>query len=288
MSKLVSIIIPVYNSERFLRRTMESAINQTYSNMEIICIDDGSTDNSLKILEEFSEKIQIITQKNQGLASSVNNAISRCKGEWIKWISPDDIMYPNCVEELVNHSENYTIVYSNWDIIDEHSKPLRTFRESDYNSLSAFDFTIRLLSGQQINVNTTLISADLFDKCRLCNLEDSVAVDYDLFLNAAINFGAKFFLVNKPLIQYRIHTNQLSHKNITETLSFLENIKKEYLNKLDDKTRIKYVKALDEYNKQKPFSKKTMEIGLSILSKIPQEISDKILVYYLNQIRKNR
>jgi len=288
MSELVSIIIPIYNSERFLRKTIESAINQTYTNIEIICIDDGSTDNSLRILKEYSDNIKIIIQKNQGLASSVNNGISRCTGEWIKWISPDDIMYPICVEELVNHSTNNTIVYSNWDIIDEHSKPLRTFNESDYNSLNPFDFAVRLLGGQQINVNTTLVSADLFDKCRLRNLKDSVAVDYDFFLNAAINFSAKFFLVKKSLIQYRTHTNQLSHKNITETLSFLENIKKEYLNKLDDKTRIKYVKALDEYNKQKPFSKKTMEIGLSILSKLPQEISDKILVYYLNQIRKNR
>jgi hypothetical protein len=60
------------------------------------------------------------------------------------------------------------------------------------------------------------------------------------------------------------------------------------LSKLDEKTQIQYIEALDEYNKHKPLSKKTMELGLSMLSKFPHEISDKILVYYLNQIRKNR
>ena len=197
-------------------------------------------------------------------------------------------MYPDCVEELMKNSRDNTIIYSNWDIIDEHSKSLRTFYESDYNSLNPFDFTVRLLSGQQINVNTTLIPINLFDKCKLRNLEDSVALDYDFFLNTAINFSANFFLVKKPLIQYRIHSNQLSNKKITGTLEFIEKIKQEYLNKLDEKMQIHYVQALNEYNKQKPLSKKTMELGLSMLSKIPHEISDKILVYYLNQIRKNR
>jgi len=288
MDPLVSVLIPVYNSEKFLDEFISSALKQTYDRIEVIAVNDGSTDNSLKILEKYSDRIKIITQTNQGLASSINNGISKCKGEWIKWISPDDVMYPNCVEELVKHSGNNTIVYSNWDIIDEHSKPLRTFSESDYNSLEPFDFTVRLLDGQQINVNTTLISASLFNRCKIRSLQDPVAVDYDFFLNAALNFSTKFFLVKKPLIQYRIHTNQLSHKNIAGTLSFINNIKKEYLKKLDDKTREKYIQALNKYDKSKPISKKTMEIGLSILSKLPQEISDTILVYYLNQIRANR
>ena len=79
MSELISIIIPIYNSEKFLRETLESAINQTYTNIEIICVDDGSTDNSLKILKKYSDKIKIVSKKNQGLASSINTAIAKWK-----------------------------------------------------------------------------------------------------------------------------------------------------------------------------------------------------------------
>ena len=88
---LVSVIIPVYNSEKFLEECFKSILNQTYDNLEIIAINDGSTDNSLKILEKYSNRIQIISQKNQGLALSINMGISRSDGKWIKWISPDDV-----------------------------------------------------------------------------------------------------------------------------------------------------------------------------------------------------
>ncbi len=291
MNSKVSVIIPVYNSEEFLRDSIESVINQTYSDIEIIAINDGSTDGSLKILKQYENKIIIINQKNMGLAEAVNAGIKKMSGNWLKWLSPDDILLSNAIQILVKEAKKLsqnTILYSDWEIINQKGKKLRNFHESDYNLLEPFDFVVRLLDGQQINVNTTLIPAHLFSSCKIRNLQDPVTVDYDFFLNAALNFSTKFFLVKKSLIKYRIHTNQLSHKNITETLSFIDDIKKEYLKKLDDKTRETYIHALNNYNKSKPISKKTMEIGLSLLSKLPQEISDSILVYYLNKIRTNR
>lgn len=288
MEDKVSVIIPIYNSEKFLEECIESVLKQTYSDVEVIAVNDGSADSSLKILEKYSDKIKIINQTNQGLAASINTGISHSTGKWIKWISPDDVMYPNCIEELVKHSAYNTIVYSDWDVIDENSKLLRSFRESDYNLLEPFDFAVRLLDGQQINVNTTLIPVSLFDKCKIRNLKDSVAIDYDFFLNAALNNSAKFFLVKNSLIKYRIHTKQLSHKNITKTLLFLDELKKEYLHRLDSQTRERYVKAIHEYQKSKSLGKQVMEIGLNILSKLPVEVSDPLLVYYLNHIRTQR
>ena len=75
MSELVSVIIPVYNAAQFLKDSIESVLNQTYSNIEIICVNDGSTDNSLDILKSFSDKITIISQENQGLSSALNVGI---------------------------------------------------------------------------------------------------------------------------------------------------------------------------------------------------------------------
>jgi len=245
---LVSVVIPVYNSEKFLAECIESVLNQTYKNIEIIAINDGSTDDSLKILETYSDKITIISQKNQGLASALNAGLDKINGKWFKWFSPDDVMYPNAIEILVKKGDEMgdnCIVYSNWEMIDETGKFLRHFSESNYNDLDNFDFNVRLLDGQQINVNTTLIPTSLFSKgCNIQDLKDPVSIDYDFFLRAGILFEAKFHLISSNLIKYRIHTEQTSHQNILQSLSYLSKIRNDVLSKLNDSTRKKYLSAL--------------------------------------------
>ena len=187
--ELVSIIIPVYNSERYLNECLNSLFDQTYQNIEIIAVDDGSTDTSLEILKNYSDKLKILSQENNGLYSALKLGISKVQGKWCRWFSPDDVLYPHAIEIQVNEAGKYpdnTIFYSNWDIIDENGKLLREFHESNYNELSKFEYNIRLLYGQQINVNTTLIPSILFQKPGIRNLDDPVAIDYDFFLNSAI------------------------------------------------------------------------------------------------------
>tara|TARA_B110000495_G_C22947930_1_gene555018 strand:- start:64 stop:942 length:879 start_codon:yes stop_codon:yes gene_type:complete len=292
MSELVSVIIPVYNSAKFLKESLESVLNQTYQNIEIICINDGSTDNSLEILEFYSDKIIIISQKNQGLASALNIGIKQMKGKWFKWFSPDDLMFPNSISLLAdeyNKRDKNTIVYSNWNIIDSNGKYLRYFQESNYNDLSNFDFNIRLLDGQQINVNTSLIPYDILKNGTVfSNLDDPVTIDYDFFLRCAILNKTRFHLISKPLIQYRIHSNQLSHKNISKTLDYLKNIKLEILSNLLEEEKTKYFIELKKYQKSKLITQKIMELGLSVLSKSPTCISDKFLNLYLTKIRCSR
>ena len=164
---LVSVVIPVYNSEKFLAESIESVLNQTYKNIEVITIDDGSTDKSLDILQQFSDKITIISQPNQGLTAALRAGIKKINGKWFKWFSPDDVLYPDAIEILVNEIKKFTdntIIYSNWDLIDENNKKLRNFSESNYNELNNFEFNVRLLDGQQININTTLIPSSLFER----------------------------------------------------------------------------------------------------------------------------
>lgn len=290
MSELVSVIIPVYNASPFLKDSIESVIAQTYSNIEIICIDDGSVDNSLEILKSFSDKITIISQENQGLASALNVGIKKMKGKWFKWFSPDDVMFSNTIEILVNEAEKFsnTIIYSDWDIIDEKSNLLRSFQESNYNELTNFEYNVRLLDRQLINVNTTLIPSSLLEKCSIRDLDDPVAIDYDLFLNAALLFDTKFRLIQKSLIKYRIHTKQLSHNNISKTLEYISQIKDEILQHLDDSSQTKYISELKRYQKSKSTKRKTMELGMKLLSTMPTSISDKMIIFYLNKIRQNR
>ncbi|MDC0450471.1 glycosyltransferase [Nitrosopumilus sp.] len=290
MSELVSVIIPVYNASPFLKDSIESVITQTYSNIEIICINDGSTDNSLQILKSFSDKITIISQENQGLAFSLNVGIKKMKGKWFKWFSPDDVMFANTIETLVNSGEKLhnTIIYSDWELIDEKNNQLRSFEESNYNDLSNFEYNVRLLDRQLINVNTTLIPSSLLQKCSIRDLDDPVAIDYDLFLNAALLFNTKFHLIQKSLIKYRIHNKQLSHQSITKTLDYISKIKNEILQNLDESSRNEYISKLEKYQKTKSVKTKTMEFGMKLFSFMPSWASDRILIFYLNKIRQNR
>ena len=290
-SDLVSVVIPVYNSEEYLEECLNSVIGQTYEDIEIIAVDDGSEDSSLDILKKYSDKVHIFSQKNQGLATALNLGIGKIKGNWLKWFSPDDVMFTNTIETLVceakKHS-NDTILYSNWNIIDAVGNTLREFHESNYNEVSDFDYNIRLLDGQQINVNTTLIPSQLFEKYSMQNLDDPVAIDYDFFLRVALLRGVKFHLIQKPLVKYRIHSDQLSHKNITKTLDYISKIRNQILSQLDDSSRAKYIHGLEQYQKTKPVIRKTMEFGMKLLSSTPSWASDRLLTFYLNKIRLSR
>jgi len=292
-SQKVSVIIPVYNSEKFLKESLESVIHQTYSDVEIIAINDGSTDNSLEILKKYENKITIINQKNMGLAEAVNTGIKKMSGHWLKWLSPDDILYPNAIEILVEEAKKLpenTILYSNWTIIDNKGKKLRDFYESNYNELSNFDYNVRLLDGQQINVNTTLIPHLLFSKNLSMNtLIDIILVDYDFFLRAGLLHQTRFFLIEKQLIKYRIHGSQQSHQKILASLKNLEITKNEILSSLTNEINNQYSEALKKYKKTKSINKKFLETGLKIISKtLPNSVTDKMLVFYLNKIRQGR
>ena len=289
----VSVVIPVYNSEKFLKESIESVLNQTYENLEIIAVDDGSTDHSLDILKRYSDTIRIISQPNSGLGFAITKGINEIKGKWFKWFSPDDIMYPETIETLVSTAQilpENTIVYSNWEIIDEKGKKMRDFFEANYNDLSVFDFGVRLLDGQQINVNTSLIPVLLFEReCKIRDLEDPVAIDYDFFLRAALLHNASFYLVRKSLLKYRIHSEQLSHHNIVKSLSYLDLLQQSILSELNQSKQEQYTVALAKYKREKSLSKKTLEGAFNIASKtFPSWVTDKLAVFYLNNIRSKR
>lgn len=99
---LVSIIIPVYNSSKWLTQTIESAIDQTWSDIEIIIVDDGSTDNSLAIAKRFESKsIRVIHQENRGGSAARNSGFAESKGEYIQYLDSDDIIHPRKIEEQI-------------------------------------------------------------------------------------------------------------------------------------------------------------------------------------------
>ena len=101
----VSVIIPVYNVEQYLKECLDSVINQTLKDIEIICINDGSTDGSLKILEKYEsldDRIVVFSQENSGLSATRNKGMQLSSGEYVYFMDSDDYLELNALEELYN------------------------------------------------------------------------------------------------------------------------------------------------------------------------------------------
>lgn len=126
----VSIVVPVYNVEDYLKQCLESLVNQTYKNIEIVCVNDGSTDNSLKILEDYKNRypeiIKVVNKKNGGLAEARNYGVDNCNGEYIGFVDSDDWvdlkMYENMLSlALKNEADvvisDYTEVYIDKEVL---------------------------------------------------------------------------------------------------------------------------------------------------------------------------
>ncbi len=124
MNKLISVIVPVYNVEKYLQKCVDSIINQTYQNLEIILVDDGSTDNSGKICDEYLKKdkrIKVIHKRNGGLSDARNWAIDVAEGEYIEFVDSDDYIEQDMIEFLYNNIEQYNadISICSYYMIDE-------------------------------------------------------------------------------------------------------------------------------------------------------------------------
>ena len=101
MEPLVSIVIPVYNGENYLREAIESALSQTYESIEILVVNDGSTDQTEQIAGAYGDRIRYFYKPNGGVASALNLAIREMKGEYFSWLSHDDFDYPEKIELLM-------------------------------------------------------------------------------------------------------------------------------------------------------------------------------------------
>ena len=132
-----SIIIPVYNVEKYIEDCLESVTNQTYKNYEVLIINDGSTDNSRKIIEKYkkNKNIKIIDQKNQGLSSARNNGVTHAKGDYILFLDSDDYLEKKALEILEKNIKDEDVIRFQTKEIDESKNIIKELKEQTFNNL---------------------------------------------------------------------------------------------------------------------------------------------------------
>ena len=195
----ISVIIPVYNTEKYLTETLDSVLIQTLADIEIICIDDGSTDNSLAILRQYQQtdnRIKIITQKNCGVVTARNKAIAQASAEYIYPLDSDDVIAPDCLEKLYN-----AIQAGCGDIIT-----CRVMQFGEENT----ELILRKPTKYNMAFNNCLVNAALFRKSDFLlsggySTEFNIAVeDYDFWLNMIFKLNKKVYRIPEILFYYRI------------------------------------------------------------------------------------
>ena len=206
---LVSIIIPCYNGEKFLQEAIDSALNQTHRHIEIIVVDDGSTDTSRVIAQ--NSNVQVISKKNGGIASALNAGIVNAKGNFIKWLSADDVLEPSAIEVMLHeisinsHDYHKAIFYTPYTIIDENGKKIADFKESERDESY-------LWTAFYGNGSSSLIHRSIFKLCGLFDESLPHSEDYEFWLRATQLFGVELILIPFVTLKYRYHVGQLTKK----------------------------------------------------------------------------
>ena len=285
----VSIVIPVYNAEKYLQECVDSCLKQTYQNIEIIAVDDGSTDDSSTILKSYSGKIKLIMKENGGTPSALNAGIKSMTGEWFKWLSADDALYENAIEVLVREAESQgdraksLIFYSSYDIIDESGMIAEEFIEPNYNNLNSLQRNAILLDHYIGNGSTSLIHRSIFERCGVFDENIGFKEDYEFWLRCCIINDCDLFLIPQKLAKYRVHSSQLTKKKVRENIEHVNKIKNLILEKLSDDKRKKYLYELRKYQRTKPIKTKIRrKLRDMMLRVLPKDTSGKIIETYMN------
>ncbi|WP_080843902.1 glycosyltransferase family 2 protein [Cytobacillus gottheilii] len=223
MLPLISVIVPVYNVEKFLDRCIDSILNQTYTNLEVILVDDGSTDRSLEICKNYQAcdgRIKVIHKTNGGVSSARNVGLLSTNGKYISFVDSDDYLEPNCLsilyEALINN--NCDIACSNIICESVNGKELNILKYNESNvifDVNHYDMYNRSVYNKLFSSNClkTQYGPLLFDES-LYYGEDA------LFTISAFSNAKNIIRLSNPLYHYVIHENsamqKFSIKSLTE------------------------------------------------------------------------
>ena len=301
----VSVIIPTYNREEFIVETINSVLNQTYKDFEVIVVDDGSTDNTKQKLEPFKSKIKLIEQPNSERAVARNNGVKNSSGEYIAFLDSDDIWIKDKLEKqvkLLDSKPDVILTYGQSLRINEHGQKIKIAKRQ----LKGFSGEVfeNLLMRNFVVSATPMIKKEYFEKTTGFQTKYIPYEDWEFWLRFSLL--GKFYFLNQPFSYYRIHKNQsvklVQAEKIEKVTSLLledsfklkeniDEVKKQSLGLANLRFCYWYILA-NQFEKAKEKLKKAKELnpnlffdprwhGLNLLSNFPALI--KIGVFDLEQ-----
>jgi len=213
ISPLVSVIIPTLNREKYLRQCIESALSQDYPNLEVIVVDNGSTDNTQEILASFGNRIKCLKEKKRGVSAARNNGIRAARGEFVAFLDSDDFYLPGKISLSVQkllEDPSISLVYTDYILVDSEGREIQIVKK---NHPQPKYFLRTFLTNFGILPSTTLLRKEClkksgyFDETLLEGAEDT-----DMLFKI-LRVGYRFGHIPKPLNAYRWHLENFSRPN---------------------------------------------------------------------------
>lgn len=214
INPLVSIVIPVYNGSDYLAEAIDSALNQTYNNVEVLVINDGSVDGgkSRDLALSYGNKIRYFEKKNGGVSTALNLGIKEMRGEYFSWLSHDDVYFPEKIQrqiEFIKKSQSpLSITYTDFNCINNVSEVVNDIQVREIQPQA---FKIEFILGGLLHGCSLLIPKECFNVCGGFNEELRATQDFDLWFRfSEANFA--FYHIPEILVKWRLHDQQVSVK----------------------------------------------------------------------------
>ena len=257
---LVSVIIPVYNGGNYLGQAIDSVLSQTYPNIEIIVVNDGSKDDGAteRVATSYGERIVYLKKENGGVSSALNLGILQMRGQFFSWLSHDDLYLPSKIYSQVSFllsNPGIDLVYGNYELLEGANQGVFCVTANrDFPSIYPFFHLFR----RQTNICTCLIKKDLFDKIGLFKEQSQTTQDYEFLFDAFRYFECRY--LNQTFVQTRIHDSQGSktisgHVGNAERMwiNFIKNLSQKEYEELGGK--LNFLKDSRDYFLNTPYKK---------------------------------
>lgn len=218
----ISVVIPCYNAKRYVAAALTSVFEQGWPDIEVIVVDDGSTDGSASLISRDFPGVTLITQQNQGVASARNLGIRRARGDWIAFLDADDVWLPGKLaaqQQALVEQPDARVCYCAWQIWNSSDpeptsvllKELGAFsdKSSRWGGPSGWIYS-DLLLGCAVWTSTVLAHRSVFEEVGVFDTALRVGEDYDLWLRASR--VTKIVRVSKPLALYRMHSESITRR----------------------------------------------------------------------------
>lgn len=216
VSDLVSIIMPSWNAEKYISQSIQSVIDQTYQNWELIIVDDCSADRTDEVVQPYlsDPRIKYLkNEKNLGAALARNRALREAEGEWIAFLDADDLWAPQKIEKQISFMKErgYVLSYTEYEKIDENGEPLRIYVSGpevvDRRKMYRYDYVGQL---------TMIYSARYFGLIQIKDVKKNN--DYAIRLQLFKKPDVKAYLLKENLAKYRVCAKSLSHDKLWKKL----------------------------------------------------------------------